>query len=460
MDSASTEEILCTPLDSHRTPVAHLAASSDADTIQGRIALPEPQREGTRSRPQSLNTRNGKRLSLSFPVNPAGSASTTRQMPTSGFSTESSLPSTPARTAPSPSPHDPNGFLVLLAAQERKVLELKDELCRAEVDLEKLKKQWAIHEAGRKKTEVRQPEQQRPLRPWTGSGPTETFGTEDDDVRRRSLELERRRALLAGMSKEPRRKIMTGGHTRTLSLLSPERSTFYSQSAPSFVRTPGIPHGEDCDSLPRSSTVPDTSHGITKVHSNRARHSYQGGHVNMDVLRTGKQIAEDFKSGLWTFMEDLRQATVGDEAVNGASHGLPAARNNRLGMEATSRTTRKQGSRGSLSGSARVSRSNIIKSTEAANDRANLVGSEAALIDIGGTFWNDHQHCGETHQNNAKGIKKTGLADAESAAIADLDDDWSNWESPKESPRWSSSSTFVSDESRDGCSPSSHEQYV
>jgi hypothetical protein len=30
-----------------------------------------------------------------------------------------------------------------------------------------------------------------------------------------------------------------------------------------------------------------------------------------------KQLAEDLKSGIWTFMEDLRQATVGDEPITG-----------------------------------------------------------------------------------------------------------------------------------------------
>ena len=34
-------------------------------------------------------------------------------------------------------------------------------------------------------------------------------------------------------------------------------------------------------------------------------------------MKTGKQIATDFKDGLWTFIEDLRQATVGEESING-----------------------------------------------------------------------------------------------------------------------------------------------
>jgi hypothetical protein len=35
------------------------------------------------------------------------------------------------------------------------------------------------------------------------------------------------------------------------------------------------------------------------------------------LLTTGKKMATDLKDGLWTFFEDIRQATVGDEPING-----------------------------------------------------------------------------------------------------------------------------------------------
>lgn len=69
-----------------------------------------------------------------------------------------------ARTSSSdrpPSPekkafHDSNTFLTALASQERRVLELKEELHKAETELEKLKRQWTTHEAARKRNELRQ----------------------------------------------------------------------------------------------------------------------------------------------------------------------------------------------------------------------------------------------------------------------------------------------------------------
>ena len=52
--------------------------------------------------------------------------------------------------------YDSNTFLTALASQERRVLELKEELQKAETDLEKLKRQWTTHEAAKKRNELRQ----------------------------------------------------------------------------------------------------------------------------------------------------------------------------------------------------------------------------------------------------------------------------------------------------------------
>jgi hypothetical protein len=35
------------------------------------------------------------------------------------------------------------------------------------------------------------------------------------------------------------------------------------------------------------------------------------------LVKTGKQMASDLRDGLWTFFEDIRQATVGEEGING-----------------------------------------------------------------------------------------------------------------------------------------------
>ena len=121
-------------------------------------------------------------------------------------------------------------FLTLLAGQERKVLELKEELQRAEADLQILKKQWAAHEANKKRDELRQVKKLQPISLDDVTG-GETTGTEDDvdDERRRKRALVERSYAnqaatgtngVSGLSRKGSKRVFEGGrHTRTLSLL-------------------------------------------------------------------------------------------------------------------------------------------------------------------------------------------------------------------------------------------------
>ena len=97
----------------------------------------------------STTTTRPNRFSMQFPIQPA-----TREMsphrPTSSPSKDSAPAIPDARNGPT----DTN-FLTAIAAQERRVLELKEELQRAETELKKLKKSWANHEVYKKKNDVR-----------------------------------------------------------------------------------------------------------------------------------------------------------------------------------------------------------------------------------------------------------------------------------------------------------------
>jgi len=358
--------------------------------------LPPPRPAEQQTRPLSFAARNGNRLSLSFPVQPSISGSS-KATPTSSDPANNSFPTTPAEQPITLPPNDPNSFLVALAAQERKVLELKEEVRRAEEDLDVLKRQWAVHEGNRKRAEIRHVEQLQPVHGLSGF---DKSGSEsDDNTSRRTIELNRRNTLLAKVSKDSRRKIITGGHTRTLSLLSPDKSTYNQQF---LSQTPGPENSDQNNSsnngLPRSSTMPDTSQGLTKIKSNKSRHSYQG---SIGV----KQIAEDLKSGLFTFMEDLRQATVGDEAISATTH--------RAGSDVTPRRVVKKSSRSSMSGKLHASK--------------------------------EQSGPGPGH----RGKQKTGAGTIPSQPIMDElnDDDWDNWDSPgakADSPRWSGSTVISS----------------
>lgn len=416
LDRASIESILNSgeSAEAAAAPAAHVGNSP----TRASFAMAPPPRPAVKhTRALSYTPRNSNRLSLSFPVaTSTNSSDSSRPTPTSSrptptSSTVPSIPPTPAEFSDA-SPTDPNGFLVALASQERRVLELKEELEKAEAHLDKLKKKWALHEAQRKRAERKNVEQLQPLQAVVIPPNNE----EAPSTPRQSAE-ERRKSLLTSLEtpknsleapKEVRRKF-SGQHMRALSLLSPERSNF-TQSFPPVQESKieGSP-------LPRSTPMPDII--IPKKMPPRSRNSYHAG-----VIPTGaKQIAADIRSGVWTFLEDLRQATVGDEAV----HGTPS----RSRLDAPQTSTPRRGS------SDRARRGHSPRESPRTWD--SLTGN-SPLLDAAGELWTEMDHSSRTPLP-VKKSRTLSLA----APINDLDDDWSNWDSPTpKSPRWSGSTTL------------------
>ena len=237
----------------------------------------------------------------------------------------SARPSSPEKKPPHPA--DPNSFLTALAAQERRVLELKEELQKAEAELEKLKKQWASHEATKKRNELRHLEQLQPLSTSLNS----LSASHDEELSRVNKEPDRRKRTTSN-GKASQRTVFSGSrHTRTLSLLSPKESTAGSQP-------PLQGKGPLKRPLERVSgaVVPATVHelGTSTDGPNVVADVYKGPSREV-IVETGKQLVGDFRQGLWTFFDDLRQVTVGDEAASspdtrvqsGLPSGNPAKRN-------------------------------------------------------------------------------------------------------------------------------------
>ncbi|KAG9244732.1 hypothetical protein BJ878DRAFT_55644 [Calycina marina] len=364
--------------------------------------LPSPRH--TRSQSQASRPN---RLSLSFPVTTrTGTGDSSRPTPPS--STVPSFPPTPIDIGHSPA--DPSGFLVAIAAQERKVFELKEELDKAEDRLRELKRQWSNQERTKKRAEIRQAE---PLLSLQNSG---TESRSSSEEARQNIELDRKRALLSISTPQyARRKILTGGHTRTLSLLSPERSNFTRPFPP-------VPESSEA-SLARSIKMPDKKQAASRASANRAaRHSYQSG-----LTHNAKQVAEDLKLGMWTFLEDLRQATIGDEAVSGnASHQT---------IQVSHSALAKKVSKGNLNGRS----STTPKRAGSPRTWDSLTNPDLGLglSDSPGPSW--------LPETSRRGVKMSGGTKPKtprplSFAPAVEDDDWSNWDSPTpKSPRWSGS---------------------
>ncbi|CAG8973171.1 hypothetical protein HYALB_00008763 [Hymenoscyphus albidus] len=415
IDLASVESILSSG--ENKAPAAivspHLGMSPTRPNAE---MAPPPQPTAGHTRNSSSTTTTRVRpvrpLSLSFPVAPnlPGNESTRPTPATATF------PPTPMEIAPSPS--DPDGFLVALAAQERKVLELKEELNKAERDLHNLKRQWASHESSKKRAEIKH---NAPLQQLQTVALDNSSKDASTIVTRHSAEMDRRKMLLSNINipKESRRKVITGGHTRTLSLLSPERSNYPRPFPPPPDTTSDQPASAG---FTRTDSMPSTSQGLTRGLALRARPlSYQGG---LALASNAKLIAEDLRNGMWGFMEDIRQATVGDEAAH-----EPTKQN--LGVRAPSRKV----SRGNLRNADRTRKVSTPRSASPRNWET-LTGTPAPAE------WEQSEHEQTTQTTTGLKSKAPKTVSLAASALDDLDDDWSNWDSPPpKSPRWSSSTT-------------------
>ncbi|KAI6714145.1 hypothetical protein JHW43_003366 [Diplocarpon mali] len=367
------------------------------------------------TRALSYTPRRPNRLSLSFPVATSISSNeSARATPTS--SNVPSFPLTPVEIA-QPSSEDHSKFLVALAGQERKVLELKEELVKAEEELKTLKKQYARHEATKKKAEIRHVEPLQTVA--TGDGNAEDPST----VPRQSSELDRRRALLntLNLPKDSRRKF-SGAHTRTLSLLSPERSNFHQpQTFPPVLETSAESSG-----LSSTANIPETSQGLRRIPPSRAnaRHSYQIG-----VPLGAKQLAEDLKSGMLTFLEDLRQATVGDEAVNGTT--------SRTTVDPAPHAQVRKDSKSSMRSDDRSTPGQLPRSMSPRTWET-LTGTRPLLVDLS----DEPEELVRPRARSPSTVKKARPLSMAAPPLDDLDDDWPVWDLPAPtSPRWSGSTT-------------------
>ena len=219
----------------------------------------------------------------------------------------SSVPGTPFSSLRPASPErrllhslDSSSFLTALAAQERRVLELRDELHKAEIDLDQLKKCWAVHEATRKRNESRQLEQMEPLK----FSPADTV-PQQETAPHRVRDMERKGG--SSRVRSSQKRVFAGSrHTRTLSLLSPLEPGPRSHIAHADQLN-GLLEKQGTLSMDKPAMLAgQPGHkGLSKASADKEA-----------ILETGKQLVGDFRNGLWTFFEDLKQVTVGEENPN------------------------------------------------------------------------------------------------------------------------------------------------
>lgn len=392
------------------------------------------QRKRSSLPPRTNSTaRHAKRLTLNFPINiPLNQSPTSTPDSNTIASPVPMTPLTQPSTRPSPAlssgahiPFDTEDdgydFLRAIASQERRVMELREELQRAEVDLTTLKKQWALSEKSKKRTEINHhAEQMLPLRsPDTSTAPEglssgssshrreqsmSSVGSSALSHERASRELDRRSSVRAaavpGSSISSKgRRVFQGSHTRTLSLLSPTTGQGPSTTGPIFTEADRVGR------TPRSATLPsvDRSHNVTQQNletSNMASpadesqipsHLLAQWPANLPppsrdaLMRTGKQMASDLREGLWTFFEDIRQATVGEEGINATATRTMSPTNSLAPPSALGKSSSRE--RLSMSGNKSRSTSSSSRGRGAATEQAS--GKDSKPVEIDTSFWHE-----------------------------------------------------------------------
>lgn len=380
--------------------------------------------------PSFDGARKNKRFSLTFPIQT--STLNVSRTPSPTRSIASNATTTLPESVASPTGES---FLSALAAQERRVLELKEELLKAEKELGKMKKEWAINEATKKRHDVRKLQK---LQSLNAAGPVKAGKEEDTDGSSAWMqqEMERRKALLSN-SKTFNRTVFSGSrHARTLSLLTPSTASL----APSNPDNERIIRGRDPpirspEKLERPG-LPlrvSTDQDLTTAVAETADESIDLDLPQEVLLKTGRKIASDFKDGLWTFIEDLRQATVGEEGVNGT-----ISRTQSISQSTAShKGPRQQSSRGSLKPAPRpqlLKRSSTTGSKRVPSRSPMRQGSEsAAYLDMGGSFWKENGLEEPKATKPAvvrKQSKKTATPQKPGHASKNSLDSWDNWDSP------------------------------
>ncbi|GLI81765.1 hypothetical protein PoHVEF18_010154 [Penicillium ochrochloron] len=515
----------------HASPTSMAATTVTAAEAVDSPAQPDPssQKPSSLSRSSSLlqqkrsslpprahsGARHAKRLTLNFPINiPLDQPPVAAADPSVASSgsmtpvTQSSTRPSPALPAGTPMPFDVEDdgydFLRAIASQERKVLELREELHRAEAELSTLKKQWAQSEKTRKRTEInlhaepllplRSPDLAAPEAPSSHHREQSLSSVASSSIsqERVSRDLERRSSVRVAPVAPPKgttisangRRVFQGSHTRTLSLLSPV-------TAPSPTTAgPGPSESDRVGRTPRSATLPSVERGNVSTIGSPMDDSQVPEHVLAQwrktmpppsreaLMRTGKQMASDLREGLWTFFEDIRQATVGEEGINATESRTMSPPNGSLAPSTARKrdSLAKSRSRDRLSATGTVSRSSSSSSSRGRGTAAEKTsGKDTKPADISTSFWHEFgvdspaqtsprpgAHRSPSDNTIAASTQRdkteSGHPDHHSSSAAETEDDtadnWDMWDTPLPASKM----THTPSSSRSTVESSKHDQ--
>lgn len=315
-----------------------------------------------------------------------------------------------------PSESQSNRFLVALAAQERRVLELKEELHQAEVDLAKLKSQWALCEAKRKPEDVAHLSQAQ--RTDAVLTTTEVDGGTDGPVSRLSNEQERRRAAGERPRLSQRTAIAGQKHTRALSLLSSERLNLSQTPTQRSVPVALVDLKETHPTKTPATLQAPVNLSTVKSTRIETRRPKPGQRPPSEIiLRTGLQMAEGFKEGLWTFLDDLRQVVVDEQVPN------------RRPSQANVPTTPKNGTRPASKRVTPSSKTHISMEKMMQTQSFRTDTATGPPITTGGVNGGEDITDPTTMQQEEQGRKGSTVSQLTNASSED-NEIWDSWDSP------------------------------
>ncbi|KAG8407246.1 hypothetical protein J3458_020735 [Metarhizium acridum] len=355
-------------------------------------APPSPKRH---SRTESA-CRIPNRLSLTLPI-ALPTSDPSRPTPAATASTPSSVPPMPQDHSALPSPSNVNEFITVIAAKERRVLELREALAREESELIALKRQFSLMDTLHKLDTGLHDSTSRAFTPTADRGMQSP---------RCSVDMDRRNLLLQnqGTPTQSRRTAFRGRHTRTLSLLSPARTNSEFSVLEDKIGADVRP--SPVDQRPTRAANPMLA----------KRASWQP--RTQQSPPAGSQFMQDVRLGFKAFVEDIRQITIGDEPINGQGQSPGQHHAGSMNHSGPSDQARSKNGQTSQRIASRLEASSLVTASPAPTSTRKDVSPE------------------KSRPAKSKHFSWTPLG------FDSMDDtDWANWESPvaAKSTRWSGS---------------------
>ncbi|KAK9333436.1 hypothetical protein V1520DRAFT_270440 [Lipomyces starkeyi] len=316
--------------------VSTTASTGSSINASATISAPAADAEPTPSQQLRERRRNRSfRLSLSIPTAPAPSSPVAEEpssvgsyrsccisdaflLPEPDLFVSPKLP-TVSKISTEPAIYeDSTDFLTLLATKQRRVLELREELSKAEVDLKELQQQWSAHE-DRTRRSVQ-------LQAVTGlpNGARKRLSFDSSRLGNNG-----RKTVSTGLASDPSITTSTDnrreGGTGFGRLLSPS----FPFPSPPKTAPSGRPFA------PRTSSLNDTASTPASVSTaTSGAINYPGineefeydfdnnNNVNIpiradEVIHMGRKLAEGINNHLWNLFDDIKQAAIGEDLSAG-----------------------------------------------------------------------------------------------------------------------------------------------